>query len=186
MARESEISIRRAVAGDTAAIASVLHRSFAEFQPLYTEAAFRATTASSEQIATRMAEGPVWIALGARLFPRASSEHSGRANAEISLEAGTVVGTVSAVPRGDALYVRGMAVLPSARGKGVARLLLAQVEQAAAAGAHTRLVLSTTPFLSAAIRLYEGAGFRYSDEGPRDLFGTPLLTMAKPLGGAVR
>src|SRR5262245_54924110 len=163
MPREGEISIRRAVASDIPAIASVLLQSFREFEPLYTGDAFRATTASSEQLATRMAEGPVWVAL---------------AN-------DAVVGTVSAVARGDALYVRGMAVLPSARGKGVARLLLEQIEQAAAAGGHTRLLLSTTPFLTAAIRLYERAGFRFCDEGPRDLFGTPLLTMVKQVGTEV-
>ena len=160
MAREGEISIRRAVASDAPAIASVLLESFREFQPLYTGEAFRATTASSEQVGIRMAEGPVWVAL----------------------DGDDVVGTVSAAPRGDAFYVRGMAVLPSARGKGVARLLLAQVEQAATAGAHAHLLLSTTPFLTAAIRVYEQAGFRFCDEGPRDLFGTPLRTMVKQLG----
>jgi len=42
-----------------------------------------------------------------------------------------------------------------------------------------RLYLSTTPFLHSAIRLYERCGFRRTDEGPHDLFGTPLFTMEK-------
>jgi hypothetical protein len=40
------------------------------------------------------------------------------------------------------------------------------------------LFLSTTPFLNAAIRLYELNGFRRPGE-PHDLFGTPLFTMEK-------
>jgi hypothetical protein len=41
--------------------------------------------------------------------------------------------------------------------------------------------LSTTPFLAFAIALYERFGFRRSDAGPRELFGTPLFTMTKDL-----
>ncbi len=44
-----------------------------------------------------------------------------------------------------------------------------------------RLFLSTTPFLTHAIRLYEHAGFQRNAEGSPDLFGTPLFTMVKPL-----
>jgi hypothetical protein len=44
------------------------------------------------------------------------------------------------------------------------------------------LFLSTTPFLTHAIVLYEGLGFQRSNEGPHDLFGTPLFTMVKTLG----
>lgn len=43
-------------------------------------------------------------------------------------------------------------------------------------------VLSTTPFLARAIRLYEQSGFQPTTEGPSDLFGTPLFTMVKTLG----
>ena len=54
-------------------------------------------------------------------------------------------------------------------------------EAFAASHGHDRLVLSTTPFLDSAIRLYERAGFRRSAAGPRDLAGTPLFTMEKGL-----
>jgi GNAT superfamily N-acetyltransferase len=74
-----------------------------------------------------------------------------------------------------------MAVLPQARGLQLGQLLLKQVEEFAREQNHTRLVLSTTPFLSPAIRLYEGAGFQRADEGPHHLFGTPLFTMVKPV-----
>jgi GNAT superfamily N-acetyltransferase len=79
------------------------------------------------------------------------------------------------------LYIRGMAVLPQARGLQLGQVLLRQVEDFARAQNHKRLVLSTTPFLHRAIRLYEGAGFQRSDEGPHDLYGTPLFTMVKPV-----
>jgi GNAT superfamily N-acetyltransferase len=93
----------------------------------------------------------------------------------------SVVGTVAAVDRGEELYVRGMAVLPRARGRRVGELLLREVEGHAAALGYSRLSLSTTPFLHRAIRLYERFGFVRSEEGARDLFGTPLFTMAKSL-----
>ncbi|MBC7909661.1 MAG: GNAT family N-acetyltransferase, partial [Pyrinomonadaceae bacterium] len=81
----------------------------------------------------------------------------------------------------EALYIRGMAALPLARGQGIGELLLKHVESFAREHGHERLTLSTTPFLDRAIRLYERAGFLRSDDGPHDLFGTPLFTMAKVL-----
>jgi len=89
------------------------------------------------------------------------------------------VGTVSAVPKSEAVYIRGMAILPAARGQRVGEFLLNEIEGFASKGGFTRLYLSTTPFLSRAIRLYEHYGFRRSTKGPHDLFGTPLVTMEK-------
>jgi len=60
---------------------------------------------------------------------------------------------VAAVARGAALYVRGMAVLPSVRGKGVGETLLRAVEAFASEQGHMTLLLTTTPFLDSAIRL---------------------------------
>ena len=153
------INLRQATADDLSKIATLMHESFVEYRSLYTEEAFLATTPTAEQIATRIKEGPVWVA-----------EHNGR-----------IVGTVSVVPRGDDLYIRGMAVLPKARGLQLGQQLLKRVEDFARAQGHQRLVLSTTPFLLRAIRLYEGAGFQRADEGPHELFGTPLFTMVKPV-----
>ena len=153
------INIRPATTSDLSEIATLMHESFVEYRSLYTERAFLATTPTAEQIAVRMIEGPVWVAERDAL----------------------IVGTVSVVPRGDDLYIRGMAVLPKARGLQLGQLLLKQVEDSARARKHQRLVLSTTPFLLRAIRLYEGAGFKRADQGPHDLFGTPLFTMVKAL-----
>ena len=152
--------LRMATPADADSVASVLSESFAEYEPLYTPEGYAATTPTAEQIRARWEEGPVWVAVG---------------------DVGVVVGTVSAVPRGEELYVRSMAVVPSARGWRVGESLLARVEEFARAHGHARLTLTTTPFLSRAIRLYERAGFRPSGRGPLELFGTPLFEMSKDL-----
>jgi ribosomal protein S18 acetylase RimI-like enzyme len=151
------IQIRLATAADVSPIAAVLHRSFVEFQSQYTTEGFAATVLSPEQVQVRLNEGPIWIAL----------------------ESQNVVGTVSALATDIALYIRGMAVDPSARGKGIGQKLLECAEAFALQHKYDRLLLSTTPFLAGAIHLYKRNGFARSNEGPGDLFGTPLFTMSK-------
>jgi GNAT superfamily N-acetyltransferase len=112
---------------------------------------------TSREVLDRLQEGPVWVAV----------------------YEGEIVGTASVVLKGNSLYVRGMAVLPSARGRRVGELLLEQIARYSSAHNCKRLFLSTTPFLDRAIRLYERFGFRRTDAGPHDLFGTPLFTMEK-------
>lgn len=58
------------------------------------------------------------------------------------------------------------------------------VQDFAAAQECKRLYLSTTPFLTRAIALYERLGFVRTDAGPHDLYGTPLFTMEKMLAGS--
>lgn len=156
---KSIIQIRLAEARDIASIASVLYQAFVEYKSLYTPEAFSATTPTTEQIRVRWGEGPVWVAM----------------------QNDTIVGTVSAVPKSEGMYIRSIAVLPAARGQGVGRLLLQTVEDFARAKGCQRLFLSTTPFLLRALRLYEHFGFRRSEEGANNLFGTPLFTMVKTL-----
>lgn len=157
MESQPEIEIRAAGPLDAAAIAAVLHASFVEYDALYTPGGFAATALHEEQVRVRMREGPVWLAL----------------------RGAAAVGTVAGVMRGRSAYMRGMAVLPGARGSRVGGRLVEQVEQWAAGEGCGRIFLSTTPFLSAAIRLYERHGFRRRDDGEHDLFGTPLFTMEK-------
>lgn len=155
--RPDTLQIRSAVSDDAPSISSVLYDSFVEYKSSYTPEGFAVTTPTSDQIQSRMSEGPVWVVIRDQ----------------------AIVGTASAVSQGESLYVRGMAVLPNARGQKIGELLLAHIESFASASGFTRLFLSTTPFLSSAIRLYERFGFRRIDEGPHDLFGTPLFTMEK-------
>lgn len=151
------VRIREASPIDAEAIVSLLKIAFLEFEALYTPEGFRATTPTAEEIRPRFAEGPIWVA-------------------ELDSH---IVGTVSVVSKGDGLYIRSMAVHPEARGSGIGALLLETLEKAAEGFACSRLFLSTTPFLEAAIHLYGRAGFRKTDDEPHDLFGTPLMTMVK-------
>jgi GNAT superfamily N-acetyltransferase len=153
-------AVRRAHEEDASAISATLLEAFLEYRPQYTEQGFAATTPTPTEILQRLNEGPVWLAV-------------------IN---GETVATVSAVLLdAGVLYVRGMAVLPTARGLGIGALLLQAIEAYATEHHCNRLLLSTTPFLHRAIRLYERLGFMRTDEGPHDLFGTPLFTMEKPV-----
>jgi len=157
--RKCNIETRLASVDEAASIASVLHQAFIQYESLYTAAAFAITTPPPGEIEQRWNEGPVWSAL----------------------QNGRLVGTVAAVAKDDALSIRSMAVLPSARGQGIGKILLAEVERFARAGGFRRLLLSTTPFLDDAIHLYERFGFERTPDGPHDLAGTPLFTMEKKL-----
>ena len=159
-----QLEIRGASPEDAAAIAAVLYESFVEFKSLYTDGGFAATVLDPQQVLKRMLEGPIWIAL----------------------REGVVVGTVAAVIKGASVYIRGMAVLPSARGSGTGAALLQRVEEWAFRGQFVHLFLSTTPFLHSAIRLYEKLGFRRKDGEVQDLFGTPLFTLEKTIQALVR
>jgi N-acetylglutamate synthase-like GNAT family acetyltransferase len=153
------IKIRVAKLEDIESIASVLYESFAEFEPVYTPEAFAATTPTSERLRVRWNEGPVWLAVSNN----------------------NAVGTISAVVENDSLYLRSMAVVPAARTQNIGHLFLKEVEVYAIAHSCKRMFLSTTPFLTQAIRLYERYGFARSSDGPDELFGTLLFTMEKRL-----
>lgn len=146
---------------DAPEIADVLRQSFREFEALYTPEGFAATTPDPAHVGQRMQEGPAWIAFCEN----------------------RVAGTASAVLKGEkGLYVRGVAVVPSVRGQGIAESLMNQVESFARQNGCRRLFLTTTPFLTAAIRLYERLGFMRVPNGTADLYGTPLIKMQKDLG----
>ncbi len=140
---KNEIEIRKAAADDASSIALILYESFLEYESLYTREAFAATVLTSDKIRSRITgEGGVWVA-------------------ECD---DVIVGTVSGLPMNDQLYIRSMAVAPSARGYGVGKLLLQQMERSALAEGFRPLTLKTTPFLTRAIRLYEHFGFQRNDD----------------------
>ena len=151
------MQLRLAESEEASVVAAVLLKSFVEYKALYTDEGFAATTPSSWEVLQRLKAGPIWVAA-----------HQGE-----------IVGTASAVLKGDSLYIRGMEVLPVARGRRVGELLLNRIESYGIENNCGRLVLSTTPFLDRAIRLYELFGFVRTNEGPHSLFGTPLFTMEK-------
>ncbi|MGH9873653.1 MAG: GNAT family N-acetyltransferase [Pyrinomonadaceae bacterium] len=151
------LEIRLATAEDAPSISSVLFQSFIEYKSAYTPEGFAATCPGVEQIKHRLNEGPVWVGLAD----------------------GAIIATVSAIPQGESLYIRGMAVLPEARGLRIGELLMTDVEKFAHSRGCRRLFLSTPPFLSAAIALYERLGFNRTGAGPHDLHGTPLFTMER-------
>ncbi len=153
------LTIRRATSDDVHTMASILLEAFEEFRPLYTDGGFAATTPSASILLARLNEGPSWVA-----------ELDGR-----------IVGTVSAVATPKGLYVRSMGVLPVARGKGIANASLNEVEAYAVEHGFEALLLNTTPFLHAAIRLYERYGFARMESEPHDLSGTPLFAMRKAM-----
>jgi ribosomal protein S18 acetylase RimI-like enzyme len=158
-AAATRVKLKRAKEADTKIIAQILLQAFAEFESLYTKEAFAATVLQAPAVLTRIREGPVLVgSIGRR-----------------------VVGTVSAVQRETGVYVRGMAVVPEARGLGIGRLFLGEVESFARACGANRLFLSTTPFLTSAILLYQKCGFRRTNQKPHELFGTPLFTMERIL-----
>ena len=96
--------IRRANAVDAEAVAAVLRDSFREVEHLYTRAGYAATTPDASVVRERLKEGPTWIAE----------------------DAGFPVGTVSAVLRDLDLYLRSMAVTPTARGRRFVQLALGE------------------------------------------------------------
>lgn len=156
---QANLVVRDAALAEVAAIAALLLEAFLEYEPQYTPAAFAATTPTADQIQKRWHEGPVWVAL-----------HQNR-----------LAGTVAAVPQAPALYLRSMAVYPTARGQSIGKTLLNHVEEYAKAHGLKRMYLSTTPFLTDAIRLYERFGFARTNDGPSALCGTPIFTMEKML-----
>jgi GNAT superfamily N-acetyltransferase len=149
--------IARATRQDIPEIALLLANAFASFESQYTPEAFTTTIVGVAEFHARWDQGSVWLAR----------------------REGMLLGTVSAVPGQAELYIRSMAVAPEARGLGIGARLLNAVEAYAQAHALPRLYLSTTPFLSAAIRLYTAAGFQRIPDGPHDLHGTPLFSMEK-------
>ena len=155
----NDIHIQIATAADAANISKVLLDSFIQFKSFYTDKAFAATTISANEVVERMDEGKVWIAL----------------------KDNTVIGTVAVVKKEEGLYIRGMAVLPEARGLKTGWKLLEQVQRYAIENNFKSLLLSTTPYLTSAIHLYEKFGFKQIDGMDDSFFGTLIMQMKKKL-----
>ena len=152
--------IRLAKPGDETAIAKVLFEAFSRFRDDYTPESFAIVTPSADEVATRFDEGPMWVA-----------ENEGE-----------IVATVSVLPEPEWLYIRSMAVSPSAQGLGIAHRLLDAIEDYAVSEGFEKLFLYTTYFSVGAIELYEKHGFvKGRDTTADEWYGTPGLAMEKKL-----
>ena len=153
--------VRLATVDDASEISSVLLAAFGAIREHYTDEAFDAVTPKRDEIERRFAEGPIWIA-------------------ELD---GKIVGTVSLTTEADRFYVRSMAVLPEAQGKGVGGELLEALHEHAADGDHERIFLYTLPFEKGARAMYEKFGYKWiRDTTAEEWFGVPGLEMEMFLG----
>jgi ribosomal protein S18 acetylase RimI-like enzyme len=89
-----------------------------------------------------------------------------------ALSEGQIVGIVQVGRRGDAGWIGGLAVLPAYRRRGIGRALMETATAAAFAAGIRTLSLEVLVSNEAALRLYEGLGWRREDE---------LLTWYRPL-----
>lgn len=155
----NNVIIQNASIADAPCISKVLLHSFIQFKSFYTPEAFAATTVSADEVLKRLKEGNVWVAV--------KDEH--------------IIGTVAVVKQGNDLYIRGMAVLPEARGLQIGWKFLEHIQQYAMENNCKSLFLSTTPYLPSAIHLYKKFGFEQIGEVDNGFYGTLIFTMKKLL-----
>ena len=153
-----DVTVRLAGENDSAAIADVLFAAFSQFEHEYTPESFAVVTPSVDEIATRFAEGPLWVA-----------ERDGK-----------MTGTVSVRTEPEGVYIRSMAVHPEAQGIGIGHNLLDSVDEYFGSSQQDRIFLYTTYFVPGAKELYEKHGFRWvRDTAADEWYGTPGLEMEK-------
>jgi ribosomal protein S18 acetylase RimI-like enzyme len=154
------ISIRRATNEDAAEILACLRAAFEDYRHQYTTDAFLDTVLTPETFQERLAEMIVFAAVN---------------------DSGKVVGTIACnLVSAQEGHLRGMAVLPSLRGSGIAGQLLSHAEEELRFRKCTRITLDTTEPLQRAMRFYEKHGYRRSEK-IADFFGMPLVEYCKTL-----
>lgn len=161
------IKIREARETDAPAILACLAEAFAPYRTRYIPEAFLDTVLTTQTIKHRMKHMTVFVA---------ASESRAAGALGISI-VGTVACNVAGPEEG---HLRGMAVLPSCQGAGVAQQLLARAEAELRAKNCLRITLDTTEPLARAMRFYERNGYRPSGQ-VTDFFGMPLFQYEKRL-----
>jgi len=153
-------TIRRATAGDASAILDCLGAAFEPYRKTYTPEAFLDTVLTTDALLKRMRSMALFVAGSA---------------------SGDIVGTIGCqmLERAEG-HIRGMAVLPSWQGSGIAAELLRRAESELSQLGCSWISLDTTEPLRAAIRFYEKHGFRRSGK-VSDFFGMPLIEYVKTL-----
>jgi len=151
---------RRATRLDANAVAACLLAAFEPYRARYSPEAFNDTVPAVAGVERRIAEMAVFVAVA---------------------DSGDVVGTISySLANSREAHIRGMAVLPSWHGRGVAQRLLAAVESELRIRKCSRITLDTTEPLKRATRFYERNGFAASGR-VTDFFGMPLFEYVKLL-----
>jgi GNAT superfamily N-acetyltransferase len=150
--------IRRAEQSDGGAILECLSVAFARYRDQYTPEAFADTVMTADSLERRVREMCLFVAV----------------------VRGEVVGTIGCSVNGSEGHLRGMAVLPSWQGTGVAAALLRAAEAELSNNKCTRVTLDTTEPLTRAIRFYVAHGFLASGR-VADFFGMRLYEYAKSL-----
>lgn len=154
-------TIRPAVATDVPSVLNCLAEAFAPYQSSYTAEAFLDTVLSAETIKLRMKSMRIFVA----------EDRSG----------GAIIGTVACnLVSPEEGHLRGMAVLPSYFGSGVAQQLLKTAEAELRTQRCIRITLDTTEPLRRAINFYRRNGFQPSGR-ISNFFGMPLYEYVKVL-----
>ena len=151
-----QILIRPADPGDEHGILYCLAAAFAPYRVSYTPEAYADTVLDEASLADRLQRMHVLVASSA----------------------GEIAGTVTASLAEAQGHLRGMAVLPECRGKGLAAALLTAIERWLKDHGCNRVTLNTTLPLQAAIKFYEKNGYRRSGR-ISDFFGMPLVEYVK-------
>jgi GNAT superfamily N-acetyltransferase len=154
-----KFSIARATLDDTEGILRCMRAAFEPYRTQYTPAAYEDTVMTPEAVRQRIETMMVLVARD---------------------EAGLIVGTIGAEARGPEGHIRGMAVEPSAQGRGVGDQLLETIERELTAVGCSFVTLDTTPPLLRAIRFYERNGYVRS-QAVSDFFGMRLYEYQKRL-----
>ena len=153
-----KVFVRFANADDSEDISRILTEAFSVYRRFYTDEAFSCVTPKPDEVKERFEEGPIWIA-------------------KVDCES---VGTVSVTTEPEGLYVRSMAVLPRAQGRGVGHKLLEAVDEYAVGSGQERIFLYTTYFVPGAKEMYEKHGYEWvRDTTADEWYGTPGLEMDK-------
>ena len=159
MAPGPTFTIERATLNDADGILGCLRAAFAPYRRQYTPAAYEDTVMTGESVRHRLEVMTVLIARNDR---------------------GRIIGTVGAAAHGTEGHIRGMAVVPSFQGGGVADQLLEAIESELKTAGCSRVALGTTAPLARAIRFYERHGYVRST-AVSDFFGMALYEYRKAL-----
>jgi len=160
MHSQPSIRIRPATPQDANFILKCLSVAFAPFKGDYTPDAFTDTVLTEETVLGRLRGMRVLVALAGDKI------------------VGTVAGGTDQATREG--HLRGMAVLPEWHGRGVAALLLKEIEAWLRSRGCKRITLDTTLPLQIAMRFYEKNGYRRSGT-VRNFFGMRSVEYAKEI-----